>query len=63
MCSYESLNVALAPLQVWNPSFDVTPAALLTGIITEHGTICRTGASFAVGDFLQSQVRSDLIWR
>lgn len=24
-------------VQVWNPSFDVTPADLITGIITEHG--------------------------
>jgi len=24
-------------VQVWNPSFDVTPAQLITGIITEHG--------------------------
>jgi len=26
-------------LSVWNPSFDVTPAALITGIITERGVI------------------------
>lgn len=24
-------------VQVWNPSFDITPAELITGIITEHG--------------------------
>ncbi len=24
-------------VQVWNPSFDVTPAQLITGIITEYG--------------------------
>ncbi len=22
---------------MWNPAFDVTPAELITGIITEHG--------------------------
>lgn len=27
----------LLGVQVWNPSFDVTPADLITGIITEHG--------------------------
>jgi len=26
-------------LQVWNPSFDVAPASLITGIITERGMI------------------------
>ena len=32
-------GVALAPpeVQVWNPAFDVTPAELVTAIITEHG--------------------------
>ena len=25
---------------VWNPAFDVTPARLVAGIITEHG-VCR----------------------
>ena len=24
-------------VQVWNPAFDITPAPLITGIITEHG--------------------------
>lgn len=26
-------------VEVWNPSFDVTPAELISGIITEHGVI------------------------
>ena len=32
-------TVAVAPreVQVWNPAFDVTPAALVTGWVTEHG--------------------------
>ena len=24
---------------MWNPAFDVTPAELISGIITEHGVI------------------------
>jgi methylthioribose-1-phosphate isomerase len=28
-------------VRVWNPSFDVTPACLIAGIITEHGVITR----------------------
>jgi methylthioribose-1-phosphate isomerase len=27
----------LLGVQVWNPAFDITPAQLITGIITEHG--------------------------
>ncbi len=42
--------------QVWNPSFDVTPANLLTGIITEHGVIQRSGQTFAVAEFLRAEV-------
>ncbi|MGZ0175022.1 MAG: S-methyl-5-thioribose-1-phosphate isomerase, partial [Planctomycetales bacterium] len=26
-------------VNVWNPAFDVTPAELIEGIITEHGVI------------------------
>ncbi len=37
---------APAGVQVWNPAFDVTPAELVTGIVTEQG-ICR--APFADG--------------
>lgn len=29
-------------MQVWNPSFDVTPADLITGIITEEGMVPKT---------------------
>ena len=37
-----------ADVPVYNPAFDVTPASLVTGIITEHG-ICEAAA---IGDFL-----------
>ena len=39
----------------------MTPAALLAGIITEHGTIPRSGASFAVASFIESQVQCSWI--
>jgi methylthioribose-1-phosphate isomerase len=29
--------IAPQGVDVWNPAFDVTPAALITGIITERG--------------------------
>lgn len=32
-------RIAAEGIDVWNPSFDVTPAALLSGVITEHGVI------------------------
>ena len=44
-------------VQVWNPSFDVTPAPLLTGIITEHGVIPRRGDVFPVQEFLRTEVQ------
>ena len=28
---------SLLGVQVWNPAFDITPAHLIIGIITEHG--------------------------
>ena len=33
------LRTAPAEVQVYNPAFDVTPAELITGIVTEHGVI------------------------
>lgn len=45
-------RVAAAGVDVWNPSFDVTPADLVTGgIITERGMVPRKGAGFDVAGF------------
>jgi S-methyl-5-thioribose-1-phosphate isomerase len=47
---------APANIQVWNPSFDVTPAALITGgIITEHGVITKSSedTKFNISQFIQ----------
>lgn len=30
-------------IQVWNPAFDVTPAKLITDVITDHGCIPKAG--------------------
>jgi len=39
--------------QVWNPGFDVTPAELIQGIITERGVIERgPGGAFDVRGFM-----------
>jgi methylthioribose-1-phosphate isomerase len=32
-------RLAAEGIEVWNPSFDVTPAELISGIITEHGVV------------------------
>lgn len=43
-------------LQVWNPSFDVTPAALITGIITERGLVPKPAPeAFDVTGFMTSK--------
>lgn len=36
-CLYSERRIAPQGIDVWNPAFDVTPAALITGIITERG--------------------------
>lgn len=35
----ETVCIAAPGINVWNPSFDVTPAALIDGIITEVGVV------------------------
>lgn len=44
-----------AEINVWNPSFDVTPCALLEGIITEKGLVPRSGSTgaFSVRSWLE----------
>ena len=47
-------RVAAEGIDVWNPSFDVTPGTLITGIITEKGVVRKTlGNVFAVGNFVK----------
>lgn len=50
-------DVQIAPDQmpVWNPAFDVTPAALIDGIITDRGVIRKVGDVFDVTAFIRSQ--------
>lgn len=35
----ETISIAANGIQVWNPAFDVTPAGLIDGIITEVGVV------------------------
>lgn len=37
--SFETISIAATGIDVWNPAFDITPAALIDGIITEQGVI------------------------
>ncbi|XP_065876001.1 methylthioribose-1-phosphate isomerase [Euphorbia lathyris] len=47
-------QVAASGVDVWNPAFDVTPAQLITGIITEKGVITQTGSNvFDIKNFVK----------
>ena len=47
--------------QVWNPSFDVTPAELIAGIITEVGMVPKQSSrQFDVSKILESQSNEHL---
>ncbi|KAK6152020.1 hypothetical protein DH2020_014655 [Rehmannia glutinosa] len=39
-------QVAASGISVWNPAFDVTPATVISGIITEKGVITKDGTEF-----------------
>lgn len=41
----ETVSIAAEGIDVWNPAFDVTPAELIDGIITEVGVAEREGNS------------------
>ncbi|KAL8136485.1 hypothetical protein V2J09_002486 [Rumex salicifolius] len=46
-------QIAASGISVWNPAFDVTPASLIFGIITEKGVIIKTGNdAFDIKEFV-----------
>ena len=47
----EKSNVPTKGVEIWNPAFDVTPAELITGIITEYGVL-RSDYSKSIEDLL-----------
>ena len=47
----EKSNVPTEGVEIWNPAFDVTPAELITGIITEYGVL-RSDYSKSIEDLL-----------
>jgi 5-methylthioribose kinase len=55
-------RVAAAGVDVWNPAFDVTPARLLEGIITERGLVPRAaGGAFDVRGWLAAAEVGDAV--
>ncbi|XP_022756418.1 methylthioribose-1-phosphate isomerase-like isoform X2 [Durio zibethinus] len=48
-------QVAASGISVWNPAFDVTPANLIAGIITEKGVITKNDIkdAFDIKDFIE----------
>ncbi|ESQ36911.1 hypothetical protein EUTSA_v10002579mg [Eutrema salsugineum] len=47
-------RIAAPGISVWNPAFDVTPAELIAGIITEKGIITKSGnGAFDISSFAQ----------
>ncbi|KAI7889815.1 S-methyl-5-thioribose-1-phosphate isomerase [Mucor mucedo] len=48
------IRIAAADIGVWNPSFDVTPASLISAIVTEQGVVLKNGQSeFDMTSFLK----------
>lgn len=35
----ETVSIAATGIEVWNPAFDVTPAELIDGVVTEKGVV------------------------
>ena len=53
-----TVNVAAPGIDVWNPAFDVTPAALIDAIVTEVGVVEKNNNSGDVSFELEAFVRS-----
>lgn len=53
-------RIAAQGIKCWNPAFDVTPAHLITGIITERGVFKPEELRVKVGEFMQPQKNGQL---
>jgi len=51
-------RVAPEGITVWNPAFDVAPAELIAGIVTEKGLIPRERNAFDIPAFLETEGRT-----
>ncbi|KDP33930.1 hypothetical protein JCGZ_07501 [Jatropha curcas] len=55
-------QVAASGISIWNPAFDVTPANLISGIITEKGVITKVGADyFDIKNFVKGAVGQSVV--
>lgn len=54
--SSETVSIAARGIGVWNPAFDVTPAELIDGVITEVGVVeKRSDGAFHMQDVFDGQ--------
>lgn len=49
----EVISIAAAGIDVWNPAFDVTPAELIDGVVTEVGVVEKVNGKFDFGPIFQ----------
>ena len=55
----ELVSIAAQGIDVWNPAFDVTPAALIDGVITEVGVVEKdTGGAFNFERIFAQELRN-----
>ncbi|RMZ89110.1 hypothetical protein DV736_g3666, partial [Chaetothyriales sp. CBS 134916] len=52
----ETISTAAPGISVWNPAFDVTPADLIDGVITERGVVEKVGGAFDFHPIFDSQL-------
>lgn len=50
----EVVSTAANGIDVWNPAFDVTPAELIDGVVTEVGVVEKVNGKFEFGSIFQS---------
>ncbi len=53
----ETIATAATGIDVWNPAFDVTPAELIDGVITEVGVVEPVNGKFDFGPIFQQLTR------
>lgn len=49
----ETISTAAVGIDVWNPAFDITPAELIDGVITEVGVVEKIDGQFDLGSIFR----------
>jgi methylthioribose-1-phosphate isomerase len=56
----EVVSIAAVGMDVWNPAFDITPAALIDGVVTDLGVVESVDGIYDFASLFQSAIQQTM---